>query len=409
MSLVPYVRGLAKRYNPLYDPTVYKLGWEVAKKAAAKARSWANRRSLNPTPRMRTRFPRGTVAPTLTFRRGQSKKKSLSNPKVGTKVTKVKTSRKLKTAIKKVVHDTHNELSAVGTYHVIDGGYYFNTGGMKRTFFTQPYIDNAVYSGLDTSFFTPFEVNHAASIMWNGKALARDYTSTVNNFDAKKVEIEVLSSSAGLWFKNEGQSVVFIDMYEFVAKTNSAVDPLTFWNNGMTTLDTQGVTGGTAAVSSADRVVEPSWVPEMKNYFSWKKKVITLIPGATKSVWIKGPSNTKYDFKAFVANDGTTRTDTVAVNKNVFVVVGIRYQPTLNTTGELIYPVTAGPNTNKAYKVAVKVERKFKLRAPVITDDDKNKDRKIFANYLAAGSTTHTTIPLLFKKQPYDIELDPDF
>lgn len=390
LALAPEINNMAKR--KLND-------WLFETPKRQKTQSAATQRLKSKLRRNRKRF-----------NQARSSKKKTKQPKLKGKKKGKKLPQVTKRAIERVIDEYNDGFHADGTLEYEYGGHLFNTDGKKRVLFSSPYTTGGVTaSGIDYNLFSPLRYLDAVSILYNEKAPTVDYTVTTDNFSTDYTKLRILDSRATVWFKNNSQMLAILEVYEFAPKVNLDDHPLTSWSTLVTKAITDGFYKGIPATMSLnDLKVRPTETPGLKDYWTIKKKLVVLEPGKTRTLKYVGARNTDIEFQGMFDIDGNP-TFRYVPGFTLSLVVGVHYQPTVDSTGALIYPKSAGVGTDEEHHIATKVYLKFKVKAPEQTEDQRNRDRGYYFNYVTDGSTTHTANPLVNKLQPATVISDPKY
>jgi len=287
-------------------------------------------------------------------------------------------------------------------------------------------------------YFTPLKILNAASVLWNQKTSAADWTVTTNNFSTVtdlatgvtnvgsstfpqtgSMEVRVVNSYAQWHIKNINQRTVKMKIYHCVSKLKFGdVAPLTcLYNPGTSVVDTATVRAqlsafplGGASIESAI-ITHPLFEPKRHPNFnqSWKYDMteITLKPGEEYVHSIQGPKNYTLDF-AKLHPDGTSEVgsfykpttkccivsvelDSAWVTDGAFNDAGQWYQRTGAAAARLINPISI--EIDEVYKLSCPKNTGFISRAAAAgTVQSLNlvADRFIYSNFNSAPNTAQT-------------------
>lgn len=147
------------------------------------------------------------------------------------------------------------------------------------------------------SLFTPLAVVNAASVLFNNKTNAADWTGTTGNFVFDNLKVFVKYASATVTLRNNTQVPKHIAWYECTPKVSRSVTALVDFQAALAEDDT--ATLNLSHVGSDDYFVTPSVTKKFAT--TWKSKVreILLEPGQTHVFTIVGVKNALYDFEKF--------------------------------------------------------------------------------------------------------------
>lgn len=256
--------------------------------------------------------------------------------------------------------------------------------------------------GDDMNYFTPLKVLDAASVLWNNKAMARDYTLQTGNFKintnkatgvpvggapaaplAQGQKIHVINSWVKFEIKNVSQRSLEFNIYNCVPKV-AAPDRLPF----DTFIEGLNVFIDTAAGSNQFKVLNdnldlavgdpnfaPSLVDPFNSTYKYTKMDHVLAPGETCVHYVSGPKNVWYDFskmyESAVDQGGKLNKHSVGVFVSikpdlVFATVGVNGSASGSGAGRF-WPSNATPATfqnTDLDPLAVEVTEVFKLSMP---------------------------------------------
>lgn len=364
----------------------------------------------------------------------KGRKRRSKNVKVGVRRKKLKKnpskclSKCAKVEVKKLIAQSQKMTHGTGYMKKIFGGYWNNyadnvvgTGGVYRTPWL--FIDGAANSvavsnvaGSEALFFSPAKIVDAASVLWNSKTPAYNHTLTTNNLALADLKILVIKSKVTYTMRNNSQWWVHIDFYEASYKENTATSAFTTWNSLVATQGTAKdyISNLQTATNAANLIgCEPGLVNGISKHCTFKKRRIRLAPGQFKTISIKGPSNTWYDYNKFFAADGTTRVDSYAKNLSVSVIPMVWYEPYFSgITGTMEFPVTSEATTawtssDKQNGVIFRYQEDYTLQQPENTATTGTAVRRAVCNYIptrpnngVAGKFDHTNMDTLFAAQP---------
>lgn len=196
-----------------------------------------------------------------------------------------------------------------------------------RVWFSQPLSANDGFiAGDDLQFFTPMKILDAASVLWNQKTGARDYTlqtrnlntrhnlttgslvvGTKTDMDITGLKIVVHNAYVKMTLKNSSQRALLIEVYKCVPTAKNPLDlPLgTFIDAVGKELDStnSGIVSAVGVGSMTAQSVlvnypgcEPNHFAAFRSEWKYEKVKIKIAPGEVTSLFFQGPKDYTLDF-----------------------------------------------------------------------------------------------------------------
>lgn len=274
--------------------------------------------------------------------------------KVKGRKRKVKVSKKLRDKVNKVI-EGHK---AFGSYTKIMSGTigFLVDGGLTNVYLTQnigDYLANTIYArlgtskltgnsrmlygtlprdnnpvqGMETVYFTPAKFLDAASVLFNQKGPALDYSIQARNFQIQvnkgtgvpnlgtpaspftaNLKLHVINSWVKFEMRNNSQRVMHINMYECVGKQRfPAQMPLECFKSCLNGTNPQvedgnftGLVRGFFGIAVDDwwnsAMLKPSVFEAFKSSWSYTLKEIIIEPGVSHVFYLNGPKNMELDY-----------------------------------------------------------------------------------------------------------------
>lgn len=241
--------------------------------------------------------------------------------------------------------------------------------------------------GTDFNFFTPAKVLDAASVLWNNKTVALDYTSTTGNFQTRTDGVsgtpsttyptaaKVMVKNAWVEFtlKNNSQRAVKIVAYHCTPKTKFAsLLPLDQLNYSHTNDYLDSGTMIYESTQNASTLTSPiiPWkdYPSFSSTWKYETVEINLGPGETCKHSIQGPRNIEIDFAKLIING--TNAQRLVTKGSISVVFAVipdyvyatqtRTTPTVTNVSGRFVKLADAIN----HSVSMEVCEKFKLYMP---------------------------------------------
>jgi len=209
--------------------------------------------------------------------------------------------------------------------------------GSLRNWFAGGVHNETIAAGADWNFFSPLKVMDAASILWNNKAMAADYTLQTGNFllpfnrstgalittatpaapDSQGNKIHIINSWVKFELKNNSHRLLTVEIYNCVSKTKSPTEtPLETFYNIAGNMEENGATGRAIRIAYPtdavdyiinDPAIQPAIFPAFNASWKYEKMTLTIAPGETHTHYIKGPKNVTYDYDRMYI-DGNDKT-----------------------------------------------------------------------------------------------------
>lgn len=254
--------------------------------------------------------------------------------------------------------------------------------------------NGALVPGSAFRFFCPRKINDAASIGFNTKTAALDWTVGLGNFPNAGLRIRVSYASVKLTFRNNTQVGIQGELYEFKSKktNNTAV-------NDRITSDLSSIvqTGGTTATSLRFGV-KPTQLPTIQADYDTVTRKFFLKPGqhfVQKLIL----TDTIFDYDELT--DGGVLNDLL---KHVTVEVLLRYWMDLSTAKGTSADVSGRfgvPDIKSGF--ICEVQELYKIVAPHETEDVNNKPNWCWFNTVTAPVDNHQYInnPATFAGPPF--------
>lgn len=274
-------------------------------------------------------------------------------------------------------------------------------GTNTRCWWAGAYIS---FDGLDTGndfqFFTPMKYIDAASILWNQKVAANDYTTQTGNLNTvhnettgavvvgsstdmniKGLKIHIKNSYVKWIVKNNNQRAMTINMYKCVPKVKFPTT--TALQTFVDSCEAEGDATNSALVSIVGPLttaqddlvcmpgIEPSSFPSFNAQWKYEKVKIRLGPGETTTLFCQGPKNYTLDFDKL--HDGTADSahlmfKQTSMNVMFSIIPDLEYAtatvPTTGSTGRWIQNLTA--TNSLVLPVSIQYEEVFNLMMPDI-------------------------------------------
>ena len=147
--------------------------------------------------------------------------------------------------------------------------------------------------------FSPVKLLDAASVLYNNKALVRDASGTIDNFDFRNFKVNVYYMSFEMTIKNITNNTVHLELVELNTKKNTDKDCYQTWLEGITLVDWVGSTSPTPTRYG----MRPQMLEYMKSRYIMKSTNYVIKPGESikKFMTKKGC----YDFNRMTNADGT--------------------------------------------------------------------------------------------------------
>lgn len=196
-------------------------------------------------------------------------------------------------------------------------------------------------------FASPFELLHAASVLFNQKTDTSAWTTTTGNLD-DRIKLNIISYYVTWFFKSTSSHVVNIEMFECTPKDDiqsTAINAQNFVNNSYADMQSTWTLPTGSSVASAEDInsVPAEWV-ELHRAFNVKRTVYKLQPGDYTSCSTKIMGNRTVDLSKYSEN-GTVLFMGKYLSKQVFF--RVLNDPTVSTTSA--GTPTAGTDAGKIH------------------------------------------------------------
>lgn len=260
--------------------------------SAGSARSSSRRSSVS---LRSSRSDRSVASRGSNFSAAKKGKKRVKSLHKGTGNKKVKVSKKLRAKVKKVIEGNDPK----GYYQSVNTGILSKPGDSYQSVSVVGAQTFDTFNGL---FFSPTQINNAASILWNRKTPNWGSSTNYNdssNFNWNNARINVIKQWATIKMKNNSQRNYSVAIWTCVNKVKRvAVDPLTEWQSAITEDIAANVSQApmTSSILYNTPYLSKSW----SNNWSAEVKKIFLKPGEEYVHTISGPSKL-YDFRKYWA------------------------------------------------------------------------------------------------------------
>jgi hypothetical protein len=254
------------------------------------------------------------------------------------------------------------------------GGYMTHDATNSQAVYSNLKFNGSGDSKTAFAFFQPRKILDAASVLFNGKAFAADWTLTPGNFqtldsDLSKVGL-IHVKYASVAFEMTAQTGLpqEVTIYESVATRDAqnAVGsnaPFQVWTDGLANTDMNLAGSNILTLNSV-----PSHAPMFNDYFTTKAYTYKLNPGDVKTHYTK-IGNKTYDFTKFFKNGnfhdvqkGLTTFYTVVI-KGPMQIQGGGSDGTTQALQINQY------NLSGAAGIAVRLVEKFSIHAPDVSND----------------------------------------
>ena len=212
------------------------------------------------------------------------------------RVKRVKVTRKLRAKINKVLEgkDPHGFYQAIGYSNIKEPGSHAQSVGLISV---QGTVD-----GVDGTWFSPTQVNHAASILWNNKTpIPSIGFADPGNFNWNNIRINVIKQWGTIKFRNNAQRNMNVNLYTCVRKTNGqSTSASAEWNNGLSQDVTSNVNvaGQTGFVTPTTLYATPAMSKSFGKNWDVETTKIYIKPGEEYVHTFQGPSK-MYDYRKF--------------------------------------------------------------------------------------------------------------
>lgn len=233
--------------------------------------------------------------------------------------------------------------------------------------FAYPVVDNTQtlsdlqrglsHDGSAGGCFTPTEILHYASVMWNGKTDSAVRTRTdTGNMNPKATKINVINSWNKFTIKNNTQNKYEVKIYEFEPKAAGIEYPQTVWNDNLNQLAAAGVTNSWTSVSVKSK---PNRLKMVADRFKIKEVSLTLEPGMIYIHTVQGPKDWVCDLAKY------WKTDSAQMNYSRHSVFPVMvYYPQIQGTASGGAGRYTDISANTAYGFIVENEVFYKLSMP---------------------------------------------
>lgn len=187
-----------------------------------------------------------------------------------------------------------------------------------------------IEQGSEWQFFSPLKILDAASVLWNDKAINKNYAIQAGNLNTvvnettgapiiegtainpqiKGIKIHVDNCYVKFKMKNNSQRTMAISIYNCVPKIKFPVStPLTAFEDA-TTINADGAnsayisaeTDGYTQLQTSEALVanpamEPNMLPGFRQAYKYEKVIIRIAPGETITHSVQGPKSYDLDFR----------------------------------------------------------------------------------------------------------------
>lgn len=210
---------------------------------------------------------------------------------------KVKVSTKLRKKIEKVIEakKVHGyfQLNQINTWNPLFYNNQQNTVAWPVT---------GTFAGVSGGLFNPVLILHAASRLWNGKAVGTGSPILVEagNFTPTDFAVNVNQQWWTFRIRNNSQRTQYLTVYKCQAKsTQNDTDAGGAWNEGLA----QGIVDGSNVSGATAQMIHstPFISKQFNQQYKAEKIDITLEPGQNHEFHVQGPKML-YDFQKFYDN-----------------------------------------------------------------------------------------------------------
>lgn len=260
---------------------------------------------------------------------------------------------------------------------------------------SQTWVQNSTYGdavktqlGSDFLYFNQARLLDVASILFNGKTAAMDYTVLTNNFQSVGFQYQLVSATVKTTFRNHGLLPVEFTVVECIPKEYTNRFAYQDFDDALTTIKQ---TGGSTK-NKALMGIQPGNLPQMKNL--WKMKTVkkVLYPGDYYT-YSKTHKNLSLDWDKFYEG---TAIQSYIPNVTCQLLISMAPVVSVSTDGEASPAAIAGRAVLQSpnYAITVETEEHYVVSAPEKTDDANREDNYCWfysddAGAMNTGSLLH--------------------
>lgn len=215
-------------------------------------------------------------------------------------------------------------------------------------------------------FFSPLRVNHAASVLFNGKTDSHLYTLETGNFVSDSLKLDVTYQAVTITLRNNTQVTKTVTWYECQAKSNSDTSAFQAWAQMLALAAGAGKENVTTTVPTTLNA-KPGAISGFSPQWKYAARVNVLEPGQSVTFTMKGPEGL-YDFSKFVESDagGTAHESLVPEKYGVscfYTVKQTHLEDAKDGNGGIGYPAHAFSATVSS-AVTISVKQIMKVECP---------------------------------------------
>lgn len=210
-----------------------------------------------------------------------------------------------------------------------------NTGNSRNIFQGLIQGSATMVVGDDFLHFTPLRMLDAVSVLWNSKAVSKDYTLQTGNFSLNTInatrapsalgtpalpapgpfKVHVINSFVKYEMRNTSQRLLYVNFYNCVPKVSyPEAAPLDTLYGGLVA-EADSATeikrihynfgaGGNIDFLFNNPNLHPNMVDKFNSVYKYEKMEMSIAPGETCVHYVQGPKNLDYDFgKLFNGGD----------------------------------------------------------------------------------------------------------
>lgn len=272
------------------------------------------------------------------------------------RVKRVKVSFKLRKKINKVLEGKMPK----GYYQETYLGTFSTTvnNGQESAVIKGPTVD-----GVQGEFFSPTQIQNAASILWNRKTPTASYNfADAGSFNPNNVKINVVKQWATIKYRNNTERIYYLNIYACRRKisepSTTAQTSETDWKQAMQIEGTSNVNVNT--ITNATLYATPFITKSMSDKYDIECTKVIMAPGEEYTYTITGPSR-MYDFRKFYFGNAPYPFNK-KMNVNVFHVA---YNDLISTSTGTANVGRIGNNDAAAgYSIIYEVNMYYKLEMP---------------------------------------------